>query len=338
MARNIEPLKVGGEPSFPLSPNPFFSRVESELSFEGGGGTKPKNYQFVAYRPGFPLQASELNEIQEHFQLQMTLNLNMMNNWITSGPGPMWYGHDYSAPGDGVIPEDVGSTIPDSGLGLGGGVGSGENHNQQYAISGPGWRGSTPLWPFICPYNPSINSIGDRLVQASISSGVLNIQFNSGWYLTDLPQKNPDDGSNSNISGLKYWIYLDTAFNGNVPDPQFSVDLDLSNVLEYDIEIPVGLNLSTDYVDCHCTETNNCDETLGDNAAGYNNPVACGASRYSVNAMSAGTISMNHWPSTNGGWTEDAEEEFNKLSLVCKVNPSRKTVRYMNNIILYDWN
>ena len=76
MARNIEPLKVGGDgnnPSFPLTPSPFNSRVESELSFAGGGGANsPKNYQFVAYRPGFPLQASELNEIQEHFQMQMT--------------------------------------------------------------------------------------------------------------------------------------------------------------------------------------------------------------------------------------------------------------------------
>lgn len=330
MARNIEPLKVkgnGNNSSFPLTPSPFNSRVENQLSFAGGGGeNSPKNYQSVAFRPGFPLQASELNEIQENFQIQMSLSLNMMNNWITSGAGPMWSGFQENEPGDGVAFDNLDSTIPNTGLGMGGGsVGDIVDHNKQYAISGPGWRGSTPLWPFNCPYVPTTNSgFGGKLVEAKINSNVLNIQFYSGWYLVDLPQLNPDTEDASFISGLKHWVYLDTSFPDATPDPQYSISLDLTNN-NSDIWIPVGLNISTGYVDCHCTDTNTCDETLGDNAAGYSNPVACGASRYMVNiegAMDDASGSPNN---------------FNKLSFVCKVNPSRKTVRYMNNIILYRW-
>jgi hypothetical protein len=340
MARNIEPLKSGGQPSLPLSHEPFNSRVESEISFEGGDGTKPKNYQSVAFRPGFPLQASELNEIQEHYQMQMTLSLNMMNNWITSGAGPMWYGNHASLPGDGVGIGDVADgTIANTGIGIGG-AGDAGGHNEQFAISGPGWRGATPLWPFICPYVPTPGSIGAELVKISMSGNVLTVQFNSGWYLVDLPLINPDSGDTplyNGISGLKHWVYLDTSFAGNVTDAQYTVSLNLDNYDDIDIDIPVGLNISTSYVDCHCTETGNCDEDLGDNAAGYSNPVACGASRYAVNVVGVDSVSKDNWPSSSGAWDSSAITQFNKLSLVCKVNPSRKTVRYMNNIILHSW-
>ena len=39
---------------------------------------------FLSFKPGFALQASELNEIQEHYQMQITLNASMMSNWLTS--------------------------------------------------------------------------------------------------------------------------------------------------------------------------------------------------------------------------------------------------------------
>ena len=334
MARNIEPLKTGGQPSLPLSAEPFNSRVESEIDFEGSAGTKPKNYQFVAFRPGFPLQGSELNEMQEHFQVQMTLSLNMMNNWITSGAGPMWYGHNNNAPGDGGGSSSISRN---TGLGIGGdGFDTTPDHNTQYAISGPGWRGSTPLWPFHCPYTPSLQSLPHKLVEVSVSQNVVSVQFNSGWYLVDLPLENPDDGSNRDISGLKHWVWLDTAFDGNATDEQFVVDLNISNHLDHDFWIPVGLNISTSYYDCHCTDFNNCDDTLGDNAAGFSNPVACGASRYAVNIASAGTVYANEWPVENQ-WSSNAQGIYNKLSLVCKVNPFKKTVRYMNNIVLDSW-
>lgn len=53
--------------NLPLTPTPFKSRVEDTLNFA-------KNYYAVAFKPGFPLQASELNEIQEIFYVQQTLN------------------------------------------------------------------------------------------------------------------------------------------------------------------------------------------------------------------------------------------------------------------------
>lgn len=79
---------------FPLSNTPYNSRVElSEIT-----GTSIKNYCQVAFRPGFPLQASELNEIQDIFFLNQTLTSTMFNLWMTtdqtttSFPAPGWFG------------------------------------------------------------------------------------------------------------------------------------------------------------------------------------------------------------------------------------------------------
>jgi hypothetical protein len=59
---------------FPLTALPFNSRVESQLNSE-------KNYYAVAFKPGFPLQAAELNEMQEIFYMQQTLTQTMFANW-----------------------------------------------------------------------------------------------------------------------------------------------------------------------------------------------------------------------------------------------------------------
>jgi len=58
----------------PLKQNPFRSRSESQMD-------AAKNYFAVAFKPGFPLQASELNELQENFYIQQTLTQNMFANW-----------------------------------------------------------------------------------------------------------------------------------------------------------------------------------------------------------------------------------------------------------------
>jgi len=71
---------------FPLTLTPFKSRTEQQLDIA-------KNYFAVAFKPGYPLQASELNEIQEIFYIQQTLNvqlLNSSNSW-TAGTTP-WTG------------------------------------------------------------------------------------------------------------------------------------------------------------------------------------------------------------------------------------------------------
>ena len=86
-----EPFKSG----FPLKSNPFRSRIESQIN-------TAKNYYAVAFRPGFPLQAAELNEMQEIFYVQQTLTQTMMSSWLTkvifdaqaggSVEGPGWDG------------------------------------------------------------------------------------------------------------------------------------------------------------------------------------------------------------------------------------------------------
>ena len=69
--------------NLPLTATPFKSRVESNLNFA-------KNYYAVAFKPGFPLQASELNEIQEIFYVQQTLN-NQLRTTGWTGAVP-WTG------------------------------------------------------------------------------------------------------------------------------------------------------------------------------------------------------------------------------------------------------
>lgn len=71
---------------FPFNQNPFRSRVESQINTS-------KNYYAVAFKPGFPLQASELNEMQEIFYVQNTLNSKLI---------PSWFG--ISVPWDGCTP------------------------------------------------------------------------------------------------------------------------------------------------------------------------------------------------------------------------------------------
>jgi len=338
MPRDITPIKTSGNPSFPLASGlntPYNSRVEDELIFDTG--ETPKNYQFIGFRPGFPLQASELNEIQEHYQLQLTLTINMMNNWITSGAGPLWAGSNQSHPGDGVPSGNV--SLPyNTGIGIGGIDGGG--HDSNLAISGPGWRGATPLYPFASPYSgsDSRNPVDVEL----LSNGHLKITITPGWWCVELPQQNPSSTDpNNQISGLKHWIWIESSLGGFTPDPSFQIDVDVSgSIADRDIEIPVGLEMQSLYYRC-CTETTDpstpCDPDLGDNAAGFANPVACGGSRYAINAIGASVPSQNNWPTDGSGWNQNGIDEWKGLSLICTINPKLKTIRYMNNILLYKW-
>lgn len=338
MAKRIDPIRTGGYPSFPLSPSeghPYNSRVESEISFEGGQGTKPKNYQFVAFRPGFPLQASELNEIQEHFQMQLTLSIAMMNNWITSGGGPLWAGADQHFPGDGEG-GNFNSFEYNTSIGQGASNSDG-GHSQMFSVSGPGWRGSTPLHPYESPYSGS-NTL--RPVSVDVLSDSLKLTFNSGWWLVEIPNPHgPSATIGTGISGLKHWIYVDSTYSSGVPDPAFEITIPYSN--SPDVEIPVGFELQSDYKIC-CSDSNDpmvsCDPDLGDNAAGFANPIACGASRYAVNAVGVRSVTSNFWPSSStNNWSSSGQDEYNQISMVCKINMAKKTIRYMNNMILFTW-
>jgi hypothetical protein len=69
---------------FPFNQDPFRSRVESQIDAS-------KNYYAVAFKPGFPLQASELNEMQEIFYVQNTLNSGVVPSWTANSSVP-WNG------------------------------------------------------------------------------------------------------------------------------------------------------------------------------------------------------------------------------------------------------
>lgn len=83
--------------NLPLKVSPYYSRV-SDLT---ANSATPYNYPLIAFTPGYALQASELNEIQETFYLQQSLTQGMFANWpLTGDVGrvgatlkyPMWNG------------------------------------------------------------------------------------------------------------------------------------------------------------------------------------------------------------------------------------------------------
>lgn len=89
------PLPISS--NLPLKVSPYYSRV-SDLT---ANSATPYNYPLIAFTPGYALQASELNEIQETFYLQQSLTQGMFANWPLTGEVgevggtlkyPMWNG------------------------------------------------------------------------------------------------------------------------------------------------------------------------------------------------------------------------------------------------------
>jgi hypothetical protein len=83
--------------NLPLSVSPYYSRV---TNLTANSGT-PYNYPLIAFTPGYALQASELNEIQETFYVQQSLTQGMFAYWPLTGEVgqvgatlkyPMWNG------------------------------------------------------------------------------------------------------------------------------------------------------------------------------------------------------------------------------------------------------
>lgn len=57
--------------------------------------SRPVNYFITGFKPGFALQASELNELQEQFYVQQTLSNRCIFNWLsdtTVSRKPFWEG------------------------------------------------------------------------------------------------------------------------------------------------------------------------------------------------------------------------------------------------------
>jgi hypothetical protein len=98
--------------NLPLKTSPYYSRV-SDLT---ANSETPYNYPLIAFTPGYALQASELNEIQETFYLQQSLTQGMFANWPLTGEVgrvgatlkyPMW---------NGAVPYDPNTVTFTSGI------------------------------------------------------------------------------------------------------------------------------------------------------------------------------------------------------------------------------
>jgi hypothetical protein len=83
--------------NLPLTVSPYYSRVTNLTA----NSETPYNYPLIAFTPGYALQASELNEIQETFYVQQSLTQGMFANWPLTGEVgkvgatlkyPMWNG------------------------------------------------------------------------------------------------------------------------------------------------------------------------------------------------------------------------------------------------------
>jgi hypothetical protein len=75
--------------TLPLTSAPYYSRINDNFT----SYTDPKNYYLLAFNPGYALQASELNEIQENFFLNLNLTQRMNSGWSANGYKiPHWEG------------------------------------------------------------------------------------------------------------------------------------------------------------------------------------------------------------------------------------------------------
>lgn len=105
MSEHLKPFVQGQ--GTPLSVPPYDSRKTEQEFID-----LPKNYVLLGFRPGYALQASELNEIQENFYLQQTLTTTMISNWGSNGDfGPGWgRGDAFVEANDSTTPNQNGLT------------------------------------------------------------------------------------------------------------------------------------------------------------------------------------------------------------------------------------
>lgn len=107
----IAPFTSGNTP---LKNAPYYSRVADTNLIDSVDNV---NYPLLAFKPGYALQASELNEIQENFYVQKTLSDNLLQNWWKTGTNLSL----------------TGSSVE--------------------SLYGPGWEGAIPLTPNQLKYN-----------------------------------------------------------------------------------------------------------------------------------------------------------------------------------------
>ena len=257
MPRSILPFKISStDPQTPLSVYPYNSRTVLH-SFDPN--TPETNYKYVAFRPGYAVQASELNDIQENFYKENTLFANMINFW-----GP-YVGSPYAGSGD-------------------------ETTNIRYG--GPGWEGATPLAPYgpgkqpdfdVLPAagQPPLDEI-PNLVDVTDNGTSITIQFNQGYYLTSVRTGTSVD------NGFKYFVYLNYG-DGNIGEALYTTTIaKASSGISY-----VGMFMTQSYVFPEGSGETLTDRTLQDNSASFYNVNGQGASRVSFNFNGIGVSGVN---------------------------------------------
>ncbi len=86
------------ENKFPMTDNPYGSRLSSQIALPISERQNTKNYHLLGFAPQRALQAEDLNEIQERFMVNNTLTQQMWSNWNSFNNmqmcefGPGWFG------------------------------------------------------------------------------------------------------------------------------------------------------------------------------------------------------------------------------------------------------
>lgn len=312
------PFNYSGSGS-PLEDSPYYSRTVThqlhprmDIPQEG----LPSNYVLLGFRPGFPLQAAELNEMQENFFLQQTLTCSMNHNWITSTTPTTW------SRGDNI-------TLPNGLNAIGNGNSvelDDEIISDDFAVMGPGWKGATPLFPFNNPdpdawsgsesYLDPSGAQQHRLIEITETESQLNVIFNKGWYLVEL--RKDQTGTVPGLQdGFKYWSFLDR-------------DIELNGLPKgNDAPYSVGFYMNIESVNA-CQESSGCagypyDDSLNDSSGGQPNVNTGGADRIRIKFTQA--VSSNF----------QSDNIDKNISNTFYVIPDRGEVRYMNNLLLHRW-
>jgi hypothetical protein len=203
------PFNIGITGSdLPLSGNPYWSRVTLSLL----KGMTANNYVLLGFRPGFPLQASELNEIQEISMLNQTLTQTMISSWpmylpsnpgIIYGPGwngitPLYPAFDVTNTSENLVGKTGGQVIIRKGWYLVAIKSSGLKHwiylNQGYTAAIPS-TGSGQQLGFIATYqtvnpqqDPSLydNSTGTTIITgAAAGAERIKVNLSSPMWIQD---------------------------------------------------------------------------------------------------------------------------------------------------------
>ena len=295
MPRNIFPFKISDdEPRTPLSVSPYNSRVVEHMldSFDDA-----KNYKYVAFRPGYPLQAAELNEIQEYFYLEFSIIAFITNGWNAFSGAPNTYFE--------------------------------EGDLSSYA--GPFWDGATPIVPYdpvaygvllgegaIGPGSvPAPTQLIPEIVVVTDQGDTIKVELKEGFYHAAVTT-----GNNSVDNGFRYAIYYEPVTGTNV------AEIEKREVGK----TYVGFSMTQSYISPSqfSGETALTDPSLNDNSSGFTNDVAAGARRVKFNFNRVVTTDT-----PAGVFGGGSPVNYNQNCAVLYIDHEQKKVRYLNGLPVY---